>query len=290
MWLHAEHAESVVAQLTHAEKDVSIKEKILKEHHTFTYNDSVLLRISVLFVGFANRYHKRHVSLAKEAWNKLLDLKRADSKMFAQYTKDMQKKAETYNAWIKENDARSRKDKATIDTFKKSLRQIVRLETVLDYERTWLQAAREWLTFPEYTPVLDGVYKTMWTHKKRIQKQKDQIEGAIKKTKTELKDKEKSLDIKSTRALKKEVETLHTQEENQEMYLDLFEHYLEDLSLHLSQTTDLKKGYVKAWKKWVATMKKYEKIIKTQMKKLGKSSLLKEVKWTSVLAEKSVKV
>ncbi len=290
MNIFADHAMTSVDQLTQLEKDIAVKERIINEHHTFIYNDSVLLRISVLFVWFANRYHKRHASLAKEAWNKLLDLKRSDSKLFASYTKEMQKKAETYNGWIKANEKRSREDKATVDGFKKKLRQIVRLLSVVDYEKSWIKAAKEGKTVPAHAKTLVSVHKSMKEHKKRLTKVSSEIEGAIQKTKVTMNDKEKSLDIKSTRALKKEVDTLHKQKEDQEVYLDLFNHYKEDISMHLEQTTDLRKGYEKSGKKSLNTMKRYEKLIKSMMTKLWKTTLLKEVKWTSVLADSAAKI
>lgn len=123
---------------------------------------------------------------------------------------------------------------------KSSLLSVVRLQTVVDEELAWLEVRKTALLLPSYTTALASIEKAMATHNKALAKRSDEIEGAIKKTEVELEDKEQSLSVKSTKKGKKEVETLHNKKDNQALFLDLFEHYKDELVDHVKEAKDLK--------------------------------------------------
>lgn len=121
-------------QAVHESKDVSLKTTLLDTYHTYVYSDMLLLRKNTVFLGFANRYHKNHARYAKDARDKLIDLKRYDTALFKDFVTLMQKKAEYYNGLIKTNGKTINTQKSQVSEFRSSQWDIVKVQKLFEKE------------------------------------------------------------------------------------------------------------------------------------------------------------
>jgi len=267
----------VSTESMHDMKDHSMKSVLLNTYHSFVYGDMLLLRKNTVFLGFANRYHKNHARYAKDAWDKLIDLKRSDSTLFKGFVTLMQKKAEYYNGLIKVNNKAINTQKSQISEFRTVQWEIIKVQKLLEKEGESLENQERVTIHTGYHSALKSEVKRLSQHNKMMKRYSGDIAGAIKKTDTVLKDKEKSLNVKSTVALKKEVASLHKQKDAQEATHDTYKHYMEELQNHVQELKDLVEGYAKVGKAEKKKAAALEKSAKTMRKKVAKSTTLKEL-------------
>ncbi len=283
MDMHTHTVSVLYGQLLHIEKDIATKKHVVSAHHTYSYDLSVLLKVSSIYTSFANRYHNKHVTWAQTARNKLLDLKHEDTSLYAPYLKNIQKKAEKYTWRIKTNTDQTRADKRTIQSLKKWVLTLVRLQSVIDEELLWIKEKQKATLIPFYQAILKDIQQSLQAHHKKISGVDDALIWAIKMSEHIIHDKEKTLSLQSSVKLKKELEKAHNDKDAQEWFLDFYHHYMQELKHHIDELQDLYKWYSKMSTSAKKAVKNHEKRLAYLTKKIGKTPLYKALHWQSWL-------